>query len=49
MQNKKAPWPLRDNDWMFERASHGSRHCAGSADTGLHSEIDPTFMLSDEL
>lgn len=49
MQDKKAPGPLRDNDWMSERASHGSRHCADSADTGLHSGIDPTLMFSDEL
>ena len=39
---------LADNNWMTERAPHGSRQYAGSADVGLHSDIDPTLILSDD-
>ncbi|MCF4996087.1 ATP-binding protein [Pseudomonas syringae] len=39
---------LADNNWMSERASHGSRQYAGPVDIGFHRDIDPTVLLTDD-
>lgn len=39
---------LADNNWMSERASHGSRQYAGPLDIGFHRDIDPTVLLTDD-
>lgn len=39
---------LADNNWMSEKASHGSRRFAGRGDIRFHRDIDPTLLLTDE-
>lgn len=39
---------LADNNWMSEKASHGSRRFAGRNDIRFHRDIDPTLLLTDE-
>lgn len=39
---------LADNNWMYERASHGSRQYAGPIDIGFQRDIDPTVLLTDD-